>query len=83
MLITGGTVWFLNSNNFTDKTTQNDQIEEKIDFSSKALVVVTDRELENTYNAVSFNKTYRFLIQATVFEDVDLHKKYNSFVQFP
>ena len=74
MLITGGTVWFLNSNNFTNKTTQNDQIEEKIDFSSKALVVVTDRELENTYNAVSFNKTYsgKYVLK---FETVETTKK--------
>ena len=34
-------------------------------------------QLEIKKNIASFNKTYRFLIQATVFEDVDLHKKYN------
>lgn len=34
-------------------------------------------QLEIKKNIGSFNKFYRFLIQATAFEDVDLHKKYN------
>lgn len=34
-------------------------------------------QLEIKKNIGSFNKFYRFLIQATAFEDIDLHKKYN------
>ncbi len=34
-------------------------------------------QLEIKKNISKFNKFYRFLIQATAFEDVDLHKKYN------
>ncbi len=37
----------------------------------------TKTQLEIKKNIASFNKTYRFLIQATVFQDIDLHKKYN------
>lgn len=47
----------------------------------RALQRIKSREekeqLEIKKNIASFNKNYRFLIQATVFEDVDLHKKYN------
>ena len=34
-------------------------------------------QMEIKKNIGSFNKFYRFLIQATAFEDVDLHRKYN------
>ncbi len=34
-------------------------------------------QLEIKKNVSSFNKFYRFIIQATAFKDVDLHKKYN------
>ena len=47
----------------------------------KALSKIKSREikeqLEIKKNIGAFNKFYRFLIQATAFEDVDLHKKYN------
>lgn len=34
-------------------------------------------QLEIKKNIASFNKAYRFLIQATIFEDINLHMKYN------
>lgn len=47
----------------------------------KALSKIKSRDLKEQVeikkNIGSFNKFYRFLIQATAFEDVDLHKKYN------
>lgn len=58
MLITGGAIWFLNSNGLRNESLRNSQTDGKVDFSSKALVVVTDSDLENKYNATSFNKTY-------------------------
>lgn len=35
------------------------------------------QQFEIKKNISSFNKFYRFIIQATAFKDVDLHKKYN------
>lgn len=58
MLITGGGIWFWNSNSLRNENLKNSHTEAKVDFSSKALVVVTDSDLENKYNATSFNKTY-------------------------
>ena len=58
MLITGGAIWFLNSNGLRNESLRNSLTDGKVDFSSKALVVVTDSDLENKYNATSFNKTY-------------------------
>lgn len=38
------------------------------------------QQFEIKKNIASFNKFYRFIIQATAFEDVGLHKKYNYLI---
>lgn len=47
----------------------------------RALSKIKKRDIKQQFeikkNIASFNKFYRFIIQATAFEDVDLHKKYN------
>ncbi len=55
-LTIGGTLWFINSK----KTSTNNNIQKEenfLDFSSKRLVVITDKELTDNYNAKSVNKT--------------------------
>ena len=55
-LTIGGTLWFINSK----KTSINNHIQKEenfLDFSSKRLVVITDKELTDNYNAKSVNKT--------------------------
>ena len=54
-LTIGGTLWFINSKKTS--TNNNIQKEDVLDFSSKRLVVITDTELTNNYNAKSVNKT--------------------------
>ena len=54
-LIAGGTFWILANHREETKT---EEITEQIDFSSKRLIVTTDSELKETYNAKSVNKTY-------------------------
>ena len=54
------------------------QMESLVD---RALIKIKKRDIKQQFeikkNISSFNKFYRFIIQATAFEDVDLHKKYN------
>ena len=55
-LTIGGTLWFINSK----KTSTNNNIQKEenfLEFSSKRLVVITDKELTDNYNAKSVNKT--------------------------
>ena len=55
-LTIGGTLWFINSK----KTSTNNNIQKEenfLDFSSKRLVVITDKELTDNYNSKSVNKT--------------------------
>ena len=54
-LIAGGTFWILANHREETKT---EEITEQIDFSSKRLIVTTDSELKETYNAKSVNKMY-------------------------
>ena len=60
--------------NITDKL----KMESLVD---RALSKIKKRDIKQQFeikkNIASFNKFYRFIIQATAFEDVDLHKKYN------
>ena len=44
---------------------------------SKIKMMDVKQQLEIKKNISNFNKFYRFIIQATAFKDIDLHKKYN------
>ena len=65
---------------YKERKTIKDKIKMEI-LIDRALSKIKSRndkeQLEIKKNIGSFNKFYRFLIQATAFEDIDLHKKYN------
>ena len=65
---------YKNKKRITDKVKMESLIDRAL---SKIKCRDIKEQLEIKKNIGSFNKFYRFLIQATAFEDIDLHKKYN------
>ena len=78
-LAVGGAVWFINSrsNNENNIPIQ----EEKLDFSAKRLIVVTDVELKETYNATNVNKTNSGKYVLKYATEEDTKKAYESLKQ--
>ena len=78
-LTAGGAVWFINSrsNNENNIPIQ----EENLDFSAKRLIVVTDVELKETYNATNVNKTNSGKYVLKYATEEDTKKAYESLKQ--
>ena len=78
-LTAGGVVWFINSrsNNENNIPIQ----EENLDFSAKRLIVVTDVELKETYNATNANKTNSGKYVLKYATEEDTKKAYESLKQ--
>ncbi len=78
-LTAGGVVWFINSrsNNENNIPIQ----EENLDFSAKRLIVVTDVELKETYNATNVNKTNSGKYVLKYATEEDTKKAYESLKQ--
>ena len=79
VLTVGGIVSFKNIKSNGENNTSIQ--EEKLDFSSKRLVVITDEELKETYNATSVNKTYSGKYVLKYETEEDTKKAYESLKQ--
>lgn len=79
-LIAGGTFWILANHREETKT---EEITEQIDFSSKRLIVTTDSELKETYNAKSVNKTYSGKYAIKYETETDTKNAYKNFKNDP
>ena len=77
-LIAGGTFWILANHREETKT---GEITEQIDFSSKRLIVTTDSELKETYNAKSVNKMYSGKYAIKYETETDTKNAYKSIVR--
>ena len=75
-LIAGGTFWILANHREETKT---GEITEQIDFSSKRLIVTTDSELKETYNAKSVNKMYSGKYAIKYETETDTKNAYKNF----
>ena len=79
-LIAGGTFWILANHREETKT---EEITEQIDFSSKRLIVTTDSELKETYNAKSVNKMYSGKYAIKYETETDTKNAYKNFKNDP
>lgn len=79
-LIAGGTFWILANHREETKT---GEITEQIDFSSKRLIVTTDSELKETYNAKSVNKMYSGKYAIKYETETDTKNAYKNFKNDP
>lgn len=79
-LIAGGTFWILVNHREETKT---EEITEQIDFSSKRLIVTTDSELKETYNAKSVNKMYSGKYAIKYETETDTKNAYKNFKNDP
>lgn len=75
-LTAGGTVWFINSRSNNENNTST---REELDFSAKRLIVVTDAELKETYNATNTNITNSGKYVLKYETEEDAKNAYNNF----